>query len=325
MRKQGERASLRGVFMTQSPKAIAATLARTFFWVASLFVVVGAVSQWPITELHLPENYSKILNAAFMVSAAQIIGYLAAGSLALYLLVARLVNRIFVAHQAVVDSQVEILTRLASAAEMRDGATYEHCYRVGRFAQEIAMHMGVAEGSAKLLFLAAQLHDIGKIAVPDSILHKPGRLDPDERKIMEWHVRVGGELLEGVSSPMLELAEVVTWTHHEKWDGTGYPNRLKGEEIPLEGRIVAVADVFDALTQRRPYKEPMPLEKAIAIINNDSGTHFDPEVVVAFNKALPRLKMIIDRNGEYSGGGHLHMPEEVVHQILTTENFKKAA
>jgi putative two-component system response regulator len=130
--------------------------------------------------------------------------------------------------------------------------------------------------------LAAPLHDIGKIALPDSILLKAGPLAPEEYEQMKSHVRVGADILAGSSSELLHMAEQIAATHHERWDGTGYLKGLRGEQIPLVGRIVAVADVFDALTHRRPYKEPWPLERAVAEVFASSGTHFDPDVVTAF-------------------------------------------
>jgi putative two-component system response regulator len=136
------------------------------------------------------------------------------------------------------------------------------------------------------------MHDVGKIAVPDAILKKPGKLDPEERKEMERHTIYGGEILADSEFPILQLSQKIALTHHEKWDGTGYPYGLKGEQIPLTGRICAVADVFDALSSKRCYKEAMPLEKACDLLREGSGKHFDPATIEAFFKVYDKILLI---------------------------------
>ena len=179
------------------------------------------------------------------------------------------------------QAQLEIVTRLAVAAEYRDDNTGEHTRRVGRNAAAIAHTLGWPEDQVQLLFTAARLHDVGKIAISDLILHKPGKLEPEELELMKTHAMIGARILSGGHSPLLQLAEEIALAHHERWDGRGYPLGLSGDAVPLSARIVAVADVLDALTHERPYKRPWPVEEALAEIGRQSGYHFDPRVVRA--------------------------------------------
>jgi putative two-component system response regulator len=174
------------------------------------------------------------------------------------------------------------LRRLSRAVEYHDGATGAHLERVGSFTADIATALGISEARVELLRLAAPLHDIGKIAVADKILRKTGMLTDEERRLMDQHADIGHDLLGGSGSELLELAATIAWTHHERWDGSGYPRRLRGDEIPLEGRIVAVADVFDALSSDRPYRPRLSVEAARTAILEGSGHAFDPDVVDAF-------------------------------------------
>jgi putative two-component system response regulator len=180
------------------------------------------------------------------------------------------------------QARLEILQRLALAAEYRDDDTGEHTIRVAHTSARLAEALGMSSMDVGNIALAAPLHDIGKIALPDTILLKPGALSPVEYERMKIHVSVGADILAGSSSSLLHVAEQIAATHHERWDGTGYLHGLRGDQIPLVGRIVAVADVFDALTHRRPYKEPWPLARAVAEVLASAGTHFDPKVVTAF-------------------------------------------
>ncbi len=179
------------------------------------------------------------------------------------------------------EAQLEIVTRLAVAAEYRDDNTGEHTRRVGRNAAAIAHALGWPEDKVQLLFTAARLHDVGKIAISDLILHKPGKLEPEEITLMKTHAVIGARILSGGHSPLLQMAEEIALAHHERWDGKGYPLGLSGDAIPLSARIVAVADVLDALTHERPYKRPWPVAEALAEIGRQSGHHFDPRVVKA--------------------------------------------
>jgi PAS domain S-box-containing protein len=179
-------------------------------------------------------------------------------------------------------ARLEALRRLALAAEYRDDDTHQHTERVGALAALLANRLGLPDEFTEQLRQAAPLHDVGKLGVLDAILLKPGRLSSDERSQMQTHTTIGAAILAGSGFPLLSLGEQIALSHHERWDGTGYPHRAKGEAIPLAGRIVAVADVFDALTHVRPYKPAWPLEEAVAEIVGASGTQFDPRVVAAF-------------------------------------------
>jgi len=179
-------------------------------------------------------------------------------------------------------SRAETLQRLAVAAEYHDEETSQHTERVGVTAEQIAVKLALDAEQIKLLREAAPLHDVGKLAIPDSILLKPGKLTVQEFEVMKTHAAFGARLLSDSSSPVLQMAAVVAASHHERWDGTGYPGGLAGEDIPLVGRVVAVADVFDALTHDRPYKSAWPVEQAIAEIQRTAGSHFDPRVAAAF-------------------------------------------
>lgn len=179
-------------------------------------------------------------------------------------------------------SSLETIYRLARAAEFKDDDTGEHIIRIGHFSAAIAKQMNLSDHEVETILYAAPMHDIGKIATPDAILRKPGPLTHEEWEIMHQHCQKGALILEGSDSELLQLAESIALTHHEKWDGSGYPSGLLGSEIPIAGRITAIADVFDALTSKRPYKKAFSLEKSFAIIRESSGTHFDPDVVDAF-------------------------------------------
>jgi CHASE2 domain-containing sensor protein len=187
-------------------------------------------------------------------------------------------------------TQLEVIHRLAQAAELRDEDTGGHIERLGELAERLARQIGMTPHEAHQLRVACALHDIGKIGVPDRILLKPGRLDDAEHEVIRSHTTSGADILSGSRSALLQSAETVARTHHERWDGTGYPAGLRGEEIPLIGRICAICDVFDALSTRRPYKEPWPFEHVVAEIKRSSGTHFDPQLVCAFLALLPDLR-----------------------------------
>ncbi len=179
-------------------------------------------------------------------------------------------------------AKLDALDRLALAAEYRDYSTQEHAQRVGRTAARLAASRGLSAESVNIIRRAATLHDIGKLGVPDAILLKPGGLTDEELSIMKTHTQIGFEILTGSSSELLRVAAQIALTHHERWDGTGYPAGLAGERIPIAGRLVAIADVFDALTHDRPYKNAWSIAEAIGEVEHASGTHFDPRVVQAF-------------------------------------------
>jgi putative two-component system response regulator len=190
------------------------------------------------------------------------------------------------------EARLEILYRLARAAEFRDDHTGEHTLRVGRLSGRMAQVLGLDEEQARLILRAAPLHDVGKIGIPDAVLLKPGRLDANERTVIETHTVIGAEILSGSSHPLLQLAEEIALSHHERWDGRGYPRGLAGTAIPLAGRIVAAADVFDALSHERPYKPAWTVREALAEIEAGAGTVFDPEVVEALLRVAPEAPVI---------------------------------
>lgn len=188
--------------------------------------------------------------------------------------------------QELEQSRLEIIKRLGRAAEYKDNETGNHILRMSHFAQMLASAAGLSRELADNILLAAPMHDIGKIGIPDNILLKPGKLDPDEWEIMKTHVNIGADLLDGTNIPLLMMARNIALSHHEKWDGTGYPKGLSGENIPIEGRICAICDVFDALTSQRPYKQAWPVEEAVAFLRHQKGKHFEPELVELFEHIL---------------------------------------
>ena len=183
---------------------------------------------------------------------------------------------------AIYAREQELLFRMSRAAEFRDPETGQHIQRMAHYSRLIARKMGLSPDDQELILQAAPMHDVGKIGIPDHILLKPGRLAPEEYDEMKRHAVIGHELLSGSESRVFQTAAVIALAHHEKFDGSGYPHGLRGDVIPLLGRIVAVADVFDALTSVRPYKQAWPLEKAEAYLRESSGSHFDPSCVDAF-------------------------------------------
>jgi putative two-component system response regulator len=179
-------------------------------------------------------------------------------------------------------SHLDTIRRLAAAAEFKDDDTGVHIVRMSRFASMIASAYGQDEKYCNLLEQASPMHDIGKIGIPDNVLKKPGKLTQEEWECMRKHPEYGANILAGSNVPVLKMAEEVALSHHEKFDGTGYPLNLKGHEIPLSGRIVALADFFDAVTMDRCYRPAFSDEKALAMVKENDGSHFDPDVVIAF-------------------------------------------
>lgn len=186
-------------------------------------------------------------------------------------------------------THLELIQRLGRAAEFKDNETGLHVLRMSHTSRRLALQLGFSAEFANDLLNAAPMHDIGKIGIPDYILLKPGRLDNAELQLMRQHPQIGAEILDRSSSTLIQLARSVALYHHERWDGSGYPAGISGEAIPIEARIVAVADVYDALTNKRPYKEAWSVEAAIAEIETQSGKHFDPQVVEALKACLPDI------------------------------------
>jgi len=194
----------------------------------------------------------------------------------------RLNKEVDATEKVVTEREAEIVNRLAMAAEHRDNETGMHIIRMAYYSLIIARNLGLPEAQQQMIFRAAPLHDVGKLGIPDNILLKPGKLTPEEFKVMQTHTTIGGQILSKSPSALIQTAREIALTHHEKFDGTGYPKGLIGEAIPLSGRIISIADVFDALTSERPYKVAWSLEKATAYLKEHSGRSFDPRCVDAF-------------------------------------------
>jgi putative two-component system response regulator len=210
------------------------------------------------------------------------------------------------------ESRLEVIRRLGRAAEYRDNETGMHVIRMSHTARLIALAIDMPEAQAELLFLAAPMHDIGKIGISDHILLKPGRLDTAEWEIMKTHTLIGGEIIGEHDSDLLRLARSVALTHHEKWDGSGYPLGLAGAAIPLEGRVVSIADVYDALTSERPYKRAWSSDDALAYIQSESGKSFDPALIPAFLQQIEQVQEIgarfSDSKQNFVNDDGLHSP-----------------
>jgi len=200
--------------------------------------------------------------------------------------------------QVIHDTRLQVVRCLGRAAEYRDEETGLHIIRMSKMAKVIAKAAGLDNEQCDLLLNASPMHDIGKIGIPDHILLKPGKFEPDEWEIMQTHAQIGADILSEDDSELMRMAHDIAISHHEKWNGKGYPNGLKGDDIPLVGRITALADVFDALTSKRPYKKAWPLEKAVDLIKEESGQHFDPELVALFLQELPKIVGIKEKYAE---------------------------
>lgn len=191
--------------------------------------------------------------------------------------------------QQLYDAQVKVIQCLGKAAEYRDNETGMHVVRMSQSSAILAQEMGLGTDECELILRASPMHDIGKIAIPDNVLLKPGGLEGGEWETMKTHAEVGAEILSGYDTELMQVASKIARTHHEKWDGSGYPQGLSGEEIPLYTRIVSVCDVFDALTSRRPYKEAWSVDSAMDYLREKSGSQFDPNVVDGFSRILDRV------------------------------------
>jgi len=198
-------------------------------------------------------------------------------------------------HQEIVDTQREIISKMGEVGEIRSKETANHVRRVAEYSYVLARGLGLSEDEAELLRTASPMHDIGKVAIPDAVLNKPGKLTPEEYEIIKSHTVIGHRLLEGSRRHLLRAASIVAEQHHEKWDGTGYPAGRKGEDIHVFGRITAVADVFDALSAERVYKPAWPLDRIESLFREERGKHFDPAVVDVFFAVLPKLLEIRER------------------------------
>ncbi len=202
------------------------------------------------------------------------------------------------AQREIQGAHLDTIRRLTLAAEYKDHDTAGHIERIGRYSQIVGMAMHLQPGLVDLLLHAAPMHDVGKLGIPDHILLKPGPLDEEERRIMNTHTTIGGQILSGSTSPVIQMGERVALTHHEKWDGSGYPAGIAGEEIPIEARICSVVDFFDALTMDRPYRKAVPNDEVVEMIKEESGRSFDPSIVDIFVRVRSELEEI---QAEYIG------------------------
>ncbi|PCI61669.1 MAG: two-component system response regulator [Gammaproteobacteria bacterium] len=200
--------------------------------------------------------------------------------------------------KALIDTQFKIVQHLGRAAEYRDNETGLHVIRMSKMAVVIAKAFGMDDQQCKLLLYTAPMHDIGKIGIPDNILLKPGKLNKEEWEIMQTHAQIGADVLADDDSELIIMARQIALTHHEKWDGSGYPNQLKGENIPITGRICALADVFDALTSERPYKKAWTVNQTLDLIKQESGKHFEPKLVEILQKNLDKIIAIKQKYAE---------------------------
>jgi putative two-component system response regulator len=200
------------------------------------------------------------------------------------------------------ETRLQIVRRLGRAAEFKDNETGLHVIRMSHYSRLIAEKLGNGDAWVDLIFNAAPMHDIGKIGIPDHILLKPGKLTDEEWNIMRMHPEFGVDIIGENDSDILMTAKEIALTHHEKWDGSGYPRALKGNDIPITGRVIMIADVFDALTTKRPYKEAWSVEDAVKYINEQAGIHFDPKLVEIFNQVLPEILTIKEKYDESTAG-----------------------
>lgn len=207
-------------------------------------------------------------------------------------------------HQEIVDTQREIISTMGEVGEIRSKETGNHVKRVAEYSYVLALGLGLSVAEAELLRTASPMHDIGKIAIPDAVLNKPGKLTEEEYDIIKSHTKIGYQLLRGSKRELLRTAAIVAEQHHEKWDGTGYPNRRKGEDIHLFGRITAVADVFDALSAERVYKPAWPIEKISNLFREERGRHFDPAIIDVFFQELPKLLEIREQLTDTEPSAH---------------------
>lgn len=214
------------------------------------------------------------------------------------------------------DSNVQMIFRLAVIAEYRDFTTGTHLVRIADYSAIIAQGMGLPKSEVELIRYASPMHDIGKIILPDSILKKKGKLTKKEREMMKQHPLVAAEIFRNSNTPLMKACGTIAVSHHERFDGTGYPSGLKGEKIPLYGRIVGVADVFDALTSKRPYKEAFGFDESVSMIMELAGTYFDPDVVMAFVRNRQRIKSVWEANKDIQDFLKVRgIPEEAVPRL----------
>ena len=205
------------------------------------------------------------------------------------------VTKLIKANEEVINTQKELIFRMGEIGETRSKETGNHVKRVAEYSKHLALLVGLPAAEAELIKMASPMHDIGKVAIPDEVLLKPGKLNDEEWVIMKTHASIGHDLLKNSERPILQAASIVAEQHHEKWDGSGYPNGYAGRDIHMYGRITALADVFDALGSERVYKKAWPLDQILALLDEQKGKHFDPRLIELFKKNLPVFLGIRDR------------------------------
>ena len=232
----------------------------------SLLTVIGYLNQYNVDSLTVLSNHFIALLAIWITAVL-----------------------CYLYKKDVEEAMVEIIHRLGRAAEYRDNETGQHIIRLSRYCSRLGFEIGMDDEQCKLLSMASPLHDIGKIGIPDAIMLKNGKLTKEEWAVMKSHVFIGSRILAGSNLKLLQMAEIIALTHHEKWNGEGYPFGLKGENIPLEGRIVAICDIFDALTSERVYKRAWSVEETIEYMRKEGGHHLDPHLMEVFIQILPDM------------------------------------
>lgn len=279
------------------PPAVERQAGRMAFRTVGWYVVAGLawIGCFDLVAALIAARFPEVLQA---VQSLKGVTYVLATAVMLWFLLRRQIATVLRSWEQVRQSEREVIERLARAAEWRDDDTAQHVRRVSEISCLIAREAGLDDEQCRLIREASPMHDLGKIGVPDEVLRKPGKLTPQECALVKQHSNIGADILRGGTTPIVRMAEVIARWHHERWDGTGYPDGLKGEEIPLPARIVAIADVFDALTSRRPYKEARPMIKAVEAIRSLAGTHFDPRLVECFLSVLPEVAEVMERYPE---------------------------
>lgn len=262
-------------------EGIALRTALTYFIVTSTYIVLSDYIAAALTQV--PASFE-------IVQLSKGLAFVTVSAVLLFLMIRTQTRRLILANEEKAEAQKEIIRRLATAAEWRDDETGEHVSRVAEFAYTIAKQYGLDEESCERIKVTAPMHDVGKIGVPDDIVLFDGAFSQEQRKKMQLHTIIGGQILANGDSELLQTAQRIALSHHERWDGQGYPYRLKGEEIAIEARITAVADVFDALLSPRRYKRAWSWQDSVDEIVSNSGTQFDPKVVEAFEMCLPDLE-----------------------------------
>lgn len=262
-------------------------MALSVFFVFVLFAIFWVEAMVPLIE----STFGRELDYATR-DAINFVGFVVFTGVLLFFALYSVTRELVVLKRRVVESEKELVRRLGQASEWRDDETGDHTLRVGEYCAAVAHSFGWDSAKCDELRVAGMLHDIGKIGIPDFVMVKEGGLSHEERQLIQAHTLMGSDILADSEIPLLQMAQRIAASHHERWDGAGYPYGLVGEEIPIEGRIAALADVFDALTSRRRYKEAWSFEQAVTEIRAQSGLQFDPAVVAAFERALPAIREI---------------------------------